>query len=373
MPCIQQQLLLVILYTFASDVAGRPHEAQTAQMPDTQVLISAYSKILDQFRVGDSNAVTVDHLSAAISDLQKIIPSKPKRLNVRSTEDVCSDSTVVSNLNFCSVLNGAHVSSERLGIVPIIEAVGPEMIKNLTDESPWVTLNCKKAFSNLLCLMTFQLCDGSRQIFPCLPYCSEYASACGNFSGTEAESICSQSSSEIGNFSSDPDCYCGGSRGPNDVCLASPESCPAPAAERCCTRLMNNPRATFTLDVPNPSAIASITVWNAASAGSPLLGADASDLQLQRAIVSVQSAHSTTECLLASSTAAKPGFAARRLFCGVAGTKVQLSLAELLPPAPSAARLAVRTCLVDASAASQVADATLWIQQAGSGPGTGSL
>jgi hypothetical protein len=242
------------------------------------------------------------------------------------------------------------------------------MIKNFTRDIPSATMECNNAFSNLFCLLTVEVCDGSRPILPCLPYCVQFISSCYGYPTAVAEIICSEE--DIGNFSSDPDCYCGGSRGPNNVCSTSPDSCPAPAAEQCCTRIMSNPRATFNLNVPHPSAISSITVWNAAPGGSPLLSADAS--AMQGPMVSVESAYSSTECLLAPSTATKPGFATRRLLCGAAGTTVRLSFAKMLPSAPSGTRLAVRLCLFDESASGAGDDATLWIQQAGGSSGSGS-
>ena len=125
-----------------------------------------------------------------------------------------------------------------------------------------------------------------------------------------------------------------------------PGSCPAPV-ERCCTRVMNNPKATLRVNTRTPEAtLTSIYVWNDAPGGAPLLPAGGGPASSPEVAVGASGAMSW--CVvghpLVNST--MPGYAGLSLSCPTSGEILTLAFHDLLAPSSPPGRLAIRMCTV---------------------------
>jgi hypothetical protein len=143
-----------------------------------------------------------------------------------------------------------------------------------------------------------------------------------------------------------------------------PGSCPTPV-ERCCTRVMNNPRATLRVDTNTPGAtLTSITAWNDAPGGAPLLPADGGPISHPE--VSVGAPGAMSWCLVGQPLpgVAMSGYAGMSLACPTRGEILTFSFSGLLDPASPPGRLSVRLCIVAASdAGGPPPQAKIWIQR----------
>jgi hypothetical protein len=150
-------------------------------------------------------------------------------------------------------------------------------------------------------------------------------------------------------------------------------SCPTPV-ERCCIRIMNNPSATLRVDTRTAAAtLTSITVWNDAPNGAPLLPVGGGPANPPE--VAILASGATLWCSIGSAemATAKSGYAGWPLLCPASGGVMTLSFPGLLAPSSPPGRLAIRMCTVAPSGAGGAPPpAVIWIQQGGAASGSGS-
>ena len=125
----------------------------------------------------------------------------------------------------------------------------------------------------------------------------------------------------------------------------SADACPSPPAEVCCTRLLSNPSGTLRITLPKGAALSSLTVWNDAAGGPPLIQSPA---QLIGISVSIGDGGTVTGCAIApaglDASMSRPGYAAWNLVCGSTGGVVSLSIPAVRQAPQPPSSVAVKAC-----------------------------